>query len=197
MANCSGITSGSIYDCANPIAPGVDQRLLLLNWADVDVITYDVTNPYIITDITLKSTKAAFAFQGVRQSLQPQYSLQPQTVSIGYDHGPINFSIFDISAAQKENIESMAVVPQIAIIQNLNDVGNGDNYFEVYGVGRGLELITATRIPGDADTAGAFTLELKTPDDTGKESKMPATWYDGVSFASTLTLVENLLTPAA
>jgi hypothetical protein len=192
-AACSGITQGAEYNCENPIAPGVNQRLIIGNLDDIDVITYNVTNTYIIEDITMKSAAPTFAFEGVRRSLNPQYSLVPQTVSIGYDH-VVDFSVFDISAEQKENLEAMAVKPQFCIVQNLNDAGNGDNYFEVYGVTRGLDVLANVRIPGDGDTAGAFVLQLSTPADGGKENKMPSTWFI-TDFATTLDAVNATLSP--
>ena len=103
MAACDGITIGSTFDCDNPVTPGVDTRLLLGNKQDISVVTYTLT---IITDITMKLTKAMFAFQGIRQSLNPQYQFIPQTVSVGYDH-QVDFLAFDISATQKENLEKI------------------------------------------------------------------------------------------
>lgn len=194
MAVCSGIVQGAEYSCESPIQPGVDQRLLLGNLDDIDTITYDVTNPYIITAITMKTGKAMFAFDGVRRSLNPQYALSPQTVSVGYSH-QVDFSVFDISPEQKENLEGMAVVPQFAIVENANDVGNGNNYFEVYGLGRGLEMSSNVRIPADSDTAGAFVITLITAEDGAKESKMPATFFD-TDYSTTLAKVDGLLTPA-
>lgn len=191
--SCAGIVQGAVYDCENPIAPGVNQRLILGNLDDIDVITYNVTNTYIIESITMKQAAPTFAFEGVRRSLNPQYSLTPQTVSIGYTH-LIDFSVFDISAAQKENLEAMAIKPQFAIIQNLNDAGNADNFFEVYGVTRGLDVLTNVRIPSDGDTAGAFVIQLSTPEEGGKENKMPATWFI-TDFATTLAAVDATLVP--
>ena len=191
-AICAGITIGASYDCENPIAAGVNQRLILGNLDDISVVTYDVTNTYIITDITMKQASPTFAFEGVRRSLKPQYSASPQTVSIGYTH-LIDFSVFDISAAQKENLEAMAVKPQFAIVQNSNDIGNGDNFFEVYGLSQGLDVLTNVRIPADGETAGAFVLQLSSPEDL-KENKMPSTWFD-TDFATTLAKVDATLTP--
>ena len=191
--SCAGIISGAVYDCENPIAPGVNQRLILGNLDDIDVITYNVTNTYIIESILMKTSKPTFAFEGVRRSLNPQYSLVPQTVSIGYTH-LLDFSVFDVSAAQKENLEAMAIKPQFAIVQNINDAGNADNFFEVYGITRGLDLLANTRIPADGDTAGAFVLQLSTPEEGGKENKMPATWFI-TDFATTLAAVDATLVP--
>lgn len=194
FANCAGIGEGADYDCDNPLAPGVNQRLILFNLADIDTITYDVTESSIITDIALKTGTQAYAFQGVRQSLTAQYEFVPQTVSVGYDH-QVNFQVFDISQSQKDNLEALGVVKTVAIVENVNAPGNGETYFEVYGPTRGLEPQTMTRLAADLETAGSFSIELKTSDNEGKESKMPNTWFD-TDYATTLAKVEALLTPA-
>lgn len=194
MAVCDGITIGATYDCDNPITPGVNNRLLMGNTDDIDDVTYDGTTVTIITDITMKLTKAMFAFNGIRQSLNPQYQFIPQTVSVGYDH-QVDFLIFDISQVQKDNIEAMGLGKITAVIENKNTPGNGDNFFEVYGLKAGMEMQTGGRIPMDLETQGAFSLSLKTSDNEGKEPKMPQTWFS-VDYATTKVLVDALLVPA-
>ena len=194
MATCDGITIGATYDCENPITPGVNNRLLIGNTDDISAVTYDVTTTSIITDITMKATKAMFAFNGIRQSLNPQYQFIPQTVSVGYDH-QVDFLVFDISQVQKDNIEAMGLGKTTAVVENKNSLGNGDNFFEVYGLNAGLEMQTGGRIPMDLETQGAFNLSLKTSDNEGKEPKMPQTWFE-TDYAATLVLVTALLTPA-
>ena len=194
MANCDGITIGAIYDCANPISPGVNNRLLLGNVDDIASVTFDGTTSTIITNITMKVGKACFAFEGVRQSLNPQYQFVPQTVSVGYDH-QIDFLIFDISQIQKDNIEAMGVSKVFAIVENAQGEGNGDNFFEVYGRITGMEMQTGGRIPRELETQGAINLSLKTSDNEGKEPKMPQTWF-ATDYAATKVLVDALLTPA-
>jgi hypothetical protein len=191
---CGGIDLGADYDCLQPLVPGVKQRLLLFNLDDLSVVTYSLAPTTLIEDITLKSTKAAFAFEGVKRSLNPQYAFIPQTVSVGYDH-QVDFLIFDISQEQKDNIEKMGLSKLVAVVENNNSVGNGNSIFEVYGLGVGMELITAVRIPGDLETTGAFSLSLKTSDNEGKEPKMPQSWFD-TDYTTTKALVDALLTPA-
>jgi len=195
MGACGGISIGAGYDCNNPITPGVNQRLLLINKDDIIGVTYDLTETSLITDITLDTGKQAFAFQGVRQSLRPQSAFVPQTVSVGYDH-QIDFLVFDISQAQKDNLEAMGLEKFVAVVQNINSPGNADALFEVFGLGVGMELQSNVRINSDLETGGAFSLQLKTSDNEGKESKMPQNWFD-TDFATTKAKVDALLTPAA
>ena len=196
MSICGVITQGAAFNCDTPIAPGVDERLILVNKDDIDdaTVTYDMTDTFIISDIVLAAGgKQGWAFEGNRQSNNPQYLFVPQTVAVGYDH-QIDFICFDISAAQKENLEKMALGKMVAIVENNRGRGNGDNFFEVYGLEVGLEVITMTRIPSDLETQGAFSISLKTSDNAGKEPKMPPTWLD-TDFPTTKALVDLLLVP--
>lgn len=191
---CGGIDMGASYDCDEPIAPGVDQRLILINRDDIDTVTLEGVIDNLITDITLFDTLQGYAFNGVRQSLQPSYEFIPQTVSVGYDH-IVNFLAFDISQEQKNNLQKMALSKMVAIVENLKNPGNANSIFEVYGLGVGLEVITNVRIAADLETAGAFSIQLKTSDNEGKEPKMPASWFD-VDYDTTKALVDAILLPA-
>lgn len=188
---CGGIDSGTDYDCDNPIVPGVNQRLILGNLDDIESIVYDLVNPTIIKDIVLKAGKLAYVFQGVRQSLNPSYELVPGTVSVGYNH-LVNFLAFQISQIVKDNLERLALGKVWAVIENKNDIGNGNNIFEVYGLKVGLEATVITRVPADQETNGAFTINLSTPENEGKEPKMPQTWFD-TDYPTTLAKVNALL----
>lgn len=196
MSICGVITSGALFNCDTPIAPGVDERLILINKDDFDdaTVTFDAMDDFIITNIVLAAGgKQGFSFEGNRQSNNPQYLFVPQTVAVGYDH-QIDFLAFDISAVQKDNLEKMALGKMVAIVENNRGRGNGDNFFEVYGSEVGMEVITLTRIPSDLETQGAFSIQLKTSDNAGKEPKMPPTWFE-TDYDTTKALVDALLTP--
>jgi hypothetical protein len=190
---CDGIDGGADYDCENPLVPGVNQRLILGNSDDVESVVYDLVNTTIIDDIILKAGKIAYVFQGVRQSLNPSYELVPGTISVGYNH-LVNFLAFQISQVVKDNLERLALGKVFAVIENKNDVGNGNTIFEVYGLKVGLEAVVISRVPADQETNGAFTINLSTPENEGKEPKMPQTWFD-TDYPTTLAKVEALLVP--
>ena len=192
MALCGGISSGVVYDCDNPIIPGIVPDIILVNLKDIDTVTYDVTNDYIITNIALASTKQGYSFEGFRQSARPQYEYVRQPYSTAYNH-IIDLQVFDITAAQKKNLEAMALGKIVAIVENLDKTDTAT--FEVYGLDVGLEVNTLTRIAADLETAGSFSLQLMTPEDAGKEPKLPPSWFD-TDYATTKAAVTALLTPA-
>jgi len=194
---CGGIDVGAGYDCANPIVAGVDQRLILIDKSVFDraIVTYDVALETLITDILLSGVgDAGFAFEGIRRSLNPQSAFVPATVTVGYDH-QVTFQIFEISQIQKDNIEKLGLSKVVAIVQNVNAAGNEDSVFEVFGKDVGLEMQAgAMRINTDIETNSSYTIDLKTSDESGKEPKLPTSWFD-TDFATTLAKVDALLVP--
>ena len=193
MANCTGITIGADYDCADPLKAKVNERLLVGNLDDIESVTYDVTNPTLITAITMKTTKAMFAFQGVRSTVKPQVDLVASEVTVGFSH-QVDFSVFEVDAAQKENLQAMSTVSQFCIYQNPKDSSLGDAVWEVMGVNSGLEMATLVRMPADGATGGAYTCQLKTPA-AASETELPNSFFD-VDIATTELAIEALLVPA-
>jgi hypothetical protein len=190
--SCS-ISAGALFDCDNLPQAGVNSRLLVGNLADIETITRD-TNRSMVTAITMKTGKAVYAFEGSDMSVKPEYHLVPGTIAPQWTHR-IPFVIFDVSTTQKENLESMKNAKLFAITQGVEDDGNGDNYFEIHGLGRGLKLTTLDRIVGDNETLGAFSAVLETYSEGGNESEMPSTFFD-TDFDTTLAAATALLTPA-
>ena len=191
MALCGGISSGIVYDCDNPIVPGVVPDLILFNLRDIATITYDVTKTHIITDIALSSGNQAYKFEGFRQSMRPQANFVRQPYVNAYDH-QIELQVFGITADDKKNLESMALGKIVAVVENLDKTD--EVTFEVFGLDVGLEVMGLSRINADVETGGSYSLNLMTPDDAGKEPKLPANWFD-TDYATTKAKVEALLTP--
>ncbi len=197
MGVCGNITIGSIYDCKDPINAGTNNRLILIDKDvfDLAIVTFDITITTLITNIVLTGTgNAGFEFQGVRRSTRPQSAFVPQTVSVGYNH-QIEFQIFQIGQVDKDNIEIMALSRMVAIVQNSNSVGNGDAVFEVFGKDVGMEVQAGPmRINTDLETNGSYTINLMTSDESGKEPKLPTSYFD-TDFATTKTKVDAILVP--
>jgi len=197
MGACGNITLGAAYDCVNPINAGVDNTLMLFDKEVFDraTVTFDITITTLITNIVFTQMgDVAFEFEGIRRSLRPESAFVPQTVSVGYDH-TINFQVFEITQEQKDNIEVMALSRMVAIIQNSNSPGNGNSVFEVFGKDVGMEVQGGPmRLNTDLETNGSYTIALRTSDESGKEPKLPTSYFD-TDFATTKAKVDALLTP--
>ena len=193
MANCNGITIGSEYDCLDPLKAKVNERLLIGNLFDIASVTFDVTNPTLIIDITMKLGKAMFAFLGVRSTVKPQVDLVASDVNVGFSH-QCDFSIFEVGAKHKENLQAMSTVSQFLIYDNPKDSSLGDAVWEVMGINSGLEMATLVRMPADGATGGAYTCQLKTPE-AASETELPNSFFI-TDIATTELAIEALLVPA-
>ncbi len=192
-AHCQGISIGADYFCENPLKAKVNERLLVGNLDDISVITYDITNVTLITDITMKTGKQMFAFYGVRSTVKPQVDLVASEVNVGFSH-QVDFSVFEVDSAQKENLQAMSAKSQFCIYQNPKDSSLGDSVWEVMGVNSGLEVATLVRMPADGATGGAYTVQLKTPE-AASETVLPNSFFD-TDISVTEAKIEALLVPA-
>lgn len=190
--SCS-ISVGALFDCDQLPQAGVNSRLVIGNLEEIETITRDA-NLSLITAIAMKSTTAMYAYEGSDMSVKPEYHLVPGTIAPQYTH-KIGGMIFDVSVTQKQNLENMKNSKLFAIVQYIEDDGNGDCFFEVFGLGRGLKLTTMDRVPTDNESLGAFQIVLETFSEGGNESQMPSTFFD-TDFDTSLTAVTALLTPA-
>jgi hypothetical protein len=190
--SCAGIFSGGTVSCSDPLAVGIEQRLFLANLNDIEVggIAFDTTDNNLITGITMKSGKTFFEFEGLKQSISFQEEVQQKPFSTGYKL-TVDFSVFDVSASQRRNLEAMVFQPQIAILFGPNDSSLSNGFCNVLGVDVGLDVITSIRIPADNETGGAYRVQLATPDaggiETGYSKPMLVTDY-----AATLAAVVAL-----
>ena len=167
--SCAGIFEGATVSCADPLAVGIEQRLFLANLEDVASFTYDNTDDNLITAIAMESGKTFFEFEGLKQSISFQEEFVPKPFSTAYKL-TVDFSVFDVSASQRRNLEAMVFQPQVAILFGPNDSSLGNGFCNVLGVNAGLDVITSIRIPADNETGAAYRVQLATPDAGGIEN---------------------------
>lgn len=185
------LNDGIAFDCTNPLQGGANATLRIMNFDDIDGFTYDVTDPNIITGITLASGgKLVHTFEGFKRSLAPTTELENTDAGQAVFRHTVPFVVFDISQKAKNTIEKLAKGSYVAIVENNT---KDEHSFEVYGKGSGLELIPGS-LRAVNENNGAYTLTLATGEGEF-EGKLPQTLYDGTSYASTRTYVTGLETP--
>lgn len=189
MSTCGKISSDILIDCSNPISGGVNDRLILINKDDWDLATLGGT-PQLITSIALPTSAVAYVYEGKNNSVEPRSALVKQRYAEVYDH-EVTFKVFKTDAATKAQIELLAKGKVIAIIENNYKGASGAGAFEVYGSDSGLFLQELERTLADADTQGAYSLVLRTSEQS-KESHLPATIFSS-TYAATKVIVDALL----
>lgn len=167
---CGKILGGFLFDCNNPIVPGIDDVIYLYNKNDV-TFTYSATDSQVITGISLAAGTSGHAFQGVNNIFSASLKLVQTDAGARYEH-EVDFKIIGNTAKVKAQLRQMAFGRLIAIVKNLSMAG--DAQFEVYGAGMGLILGDMTRSTADENNSGAYVLKLTKPKNL-REPAPPAT----------------------
>ena len=184
MAICGKLIQNILYDCSNPVIGGVESVVYLFNRSDIVGYVRDTVNPQIITDITMATITPAsgsnpailakgFRYEGYNTSVKPKTTFVKKDYSARYDH-MIDFVIFAKGSDIKAEIEKMGTNRVVAIIENIHK--SGDSAFEIFGTDLGLELTTLKSDPNDANSEGAYEINLTSPANF-KEPHMPATFF--------------------
>lgn len=190
MPTCEELTAGIAYDCDNPPTGGANDRLILVNFDDIDgSVTFDGSNPLLVTNIT-SGAGSGFNFEGHNNSNEPRAALVKGRYVNGYDH-EVRFKCFSNAPATKDQLRRLDGALVVAIVQNNHKGADGNAAFEIYGLETGLRLQELERIIADAETQGAYNLLLRN-DDISKPSTLPHTLYD-TDFATTKAIVDGLL----
>ena len=188
----AGLTAGAVYDQDNVLRGGAVETSRLINFKDLKpkgTVTFDGSNTNLVTDLVLiAGGKKAFKYEGFNRSMRAKYELVKSAFSVSYIH-TIDFVVFQIDYDTKMELTAMAMGKIIAVVQNLDT--NDDNPYEIYGLDAGLELITSVRDINDADSNGAFVLQLATNSEGSREGHMPRSWFK-TTLAATITAVEVL-----
>ena len=193
FVSCSSIDADIELDCDDPLSGGVESELLLANFDQRGSITYNPTNPLLITAWTMAAGGAKFwSIQGQLQSLEPKHAMVKGKYQNQFEH-EVGFYVFKIDPATKLQINKMVNGNFIAIVKN-NYVGaTGNCKHEAYGAGTGMKCEVVERNPGDVENLGAFKVLLKTAE-YARESRGPATIFI-TDAAATETLITALKTP--
>ena len=186
-------------DCADPIVPGLEKRGVIINKADIDIskVTYDESNPNIVTALPLKDGKKAFdiyqqtntPFNGTNKAFAAgtnSNSFTKQVTFVVLDDGP---------EVAQSIIDPLANGEFVVILENkykkMQGTPAGSAAFEIYGLQTGLKQSEGTNDKNSADTEGGWSVTLQ-------ETMAPKSgiYLFSESYDATLALVEALVSPA-
>ena len=192
--SCAATLAANIAkDCATPLTGGYTGRGLLIEIASIQSITQDVSNPRIITAITLKTGKKLAAIDNSAME-QP---LTGSTTQSNTDDGMVKYRktvVLNIpqrgGEASKDIVEPTYQSPlgYIAVLEKKDRSGDGS--FEVIGFEQGLKANPDGIVRNEYENGGCTIVTMST-----NEVNYEYSYFD-TDYATTLAAFETLLTKA-
>ena len=188
MAACTeGIAKDIASTCLTQPIGGTEVKAWVGNRLDM-VITYDVTNPSLITSITNVATKQLYTLTGVKNLLNPGSSLVTADDRANRWTHKFNFQGFEFDAESQENLDALADI--VVIVEMKNKLGD-DSTFRVFGAKNGMYPTSDEWTANDIDGARAIEVSsLETATEPYSKNN-----YETTDYTTTLAALVALETP--
>lgn len=159
MALCDFVISADIqgYDCANPAVKGAKADGLLINRKDITMsgVTYDSTNPFLVTALPLASGKTAYDI--VQGGKTPFTGTQQELAEGTYQNtltNTVQFVILSQSGTTAEQIFALMNGEFVVVLQNNNGT------YQVFGLEAGLHASAMVRELYNDDTLSGWLVTM-------------------------------------
>lgn len=192
--NCyTGIAQDITNECADAVKAGVEERIWILNRADITGIARDGTYDNLVTAITMSSGTQAWKLTGYKMSNNLGYDLVVrENAPDAYTH-IFEAVISKNTAAIRDQLDKLGDVVVIAENKNKWTEQSGEGTFIMYGFEAGLYPSAAANRSNDNYNQHTLTLQTR---EGQEERQRPLVVFD-TDYATTLALVVALETPAA
>jgi hypothetical protein len=176
------ISAGFALGVDEPVTAGIEDVLYIFNEDDM-TLTYDPTNPLIVTDITAVSSAKVYKFIGTNNSFNSTSKLAKTQVGPRYTE-EIDFNIAGLSTDIKSTIQAMGYGRVKAI--TVNNYNSTDSAVELFGAVNGLIVTDAERNAADDSVEGGYKLKLANPEKLREPYPPRAVSIPPVSGSATL-----------
>lgn len=195
MTISNKITSGFAFSAQSPVANGIEDYVFILN-RDEWVLTFDTTNPLLITGITAAAGATSpkiYKFEGTNNSFDNNYKLVKTDVGPRYTH-ELDFNLAGHTTLIKQQEAELAYGKYYVIC--INNYKDGDSAIELLGAQSGLQLSEGGRQANDESVEGGHKLKMANPNKI-REPYPPASvsiapQSGTATYASTLAALEAL-----
>jgi len=196
MSIYNKINAGFSLGTDEPVTGGIEDVIYIFNQDDIS-LTFDTTNPLIITGLTAVSSALIYKFEGTNNSFNTTSKLAKTSVGPRYTE-EIDFNIAGLSVDIKTQLQAMGYGRVCAIA--VNNYNSSDSAVELFGAVNGLILTDAERSAADDTVDGGYKLKLTNPDKL-KEPYPPravsiAPTSGPATYASTIAAIEALVATA-
>lgn len=159
MALCDFLISADIqgYDCENPAVKGAKPDGLIINRKDITMsgVTYDSTNPFLITALPLATGKTAFDI--IQGGKTPWTGTQQEMVEGTYQNtitNTVQFVILNQGQTTADEIFALMNGEYVVVMQNNNGT------YQVYGLEVGLHASAMVRELYNDDTLAGWLVTM-------------------------------------
>ena len=159
MARCDCLISADIqgYDCENPAVKGAKPDGLIINRKDITMsgVTYDSTNPFLITALPLATGKTAFDI--IQGGKTPFTGTQQEMVEGTYQNtitNTVQFVILNQGQTTADEIFALMNGEYVVVMQNNNGT------YQVYGLEVGLHASAMVRELYNDDTLAGWLVTM-------------------------------------
>ena len=187
---CQKIAEDFLYNCDNRTVQGMEQKLILINEADLSAsgITFDATYPNsLITAINLNTGTSGFEVQGIKQIMNFTNTLVAEEASEdGVTHSITGIRIYDPSEEIRNEINKyIAGATVYAVIERKWKGTDNKHAFLFFGLKFGLTVSELT----EDSAEGTIVMSLST---TGgqKEPYLPHVYRD-TDYATSKAAFDN------
>jgi hypothetical protein len=193
MSIYNKINAGFSLGTGSPVTAGIEDVIYIFNQDDF-TLTFDTTNPLIVTGITAVGTSNIYQFEGTNNSFNTSSKLAKTSVGPRYNE-EIDFNIAGFSVDIKAQLMAMGYGRVCAIA--VNNYNSSDSAIELFGTVNGLILTDAERSAADETMDGGYKLKLTNPDKL-REPYPPraisiAPTSGSATYASTIAAIEALV----
>jgi len=187
------INSGFSLGTSEPVTAGIEDVIYIFNQGDI-ALTFDTTNPLIVTGLTAVNSGKIYMFQGTNNSFNTTSKLAKTSVGPRYTE-EIDFNVAGLSVDIKTQLQAMGYGRVCAIA--VNNYNSSDSAIELFGAVNGLILTDAERSAADETVDGGYKLKLTNPDKL-REPYPPravsiAPTSGTATYASTIAAIQALL----
>ncbi|WP_179415541.1 hypothetical protein HDF19_21820 [Mucilaginibacter sp. E4BP6] len=193
MSIYNKINAGFSLGTDEPVTAGIEDVIYVFNQDDF-TLTFDTTNPLIVTGLTAINAAKVYKFEGTNNSFNTTSKLAKTSVGPRYTE-EIDFNVAGFSIDIKTQLQAMGYGRVCAIA--VNNYNSSDTAIELFGAVNGLILTDAERSAADDTMDGGYKLKLTNPDKL-REPYPPravsiAPTSGTATFASTISALEALV----
>lgn len=193
MSIYNKINAGFAIGTDEPVTAGIEDLIYVFNQDDF-TLTFDTTNPLIVTGLTAVNAAKVYKFEGTNNSFNTISKLAKTSVGPRYTE-EIDFNVAGFSVDIKTQLQAMGYGRVCAIA--VNNYNSSDTAIELFGAVNGLILTDAERSAADETMDGGYKLKLTNPDKL-REPYPPravsiAPTSGTATFSSTIAALEALV----